>query len=52
MPCPSPPGLTQPVSDPIFSIINVLLFIITCTFLYILHCNAMSFTSWTNTACK
>ena len=49
IPCPSPSGLTQPVSGLIFSIIYVILCIITCTFLYILPCNTMSFTSWTNT---
>ena len=52
IPCPSPPKLTQYVSGLIFSIIYVLLCIITCTFLYILPCNTMFFTSWTNTACK
>ena len=49
IPCPSPPGLTQRVSGLIFSINYVLLCIITCTFLYILPCNTISFTSWTNT---
>ena len=39
MPCLSRPGLTQLVSDLIFSIIYVLLCIITCMFLYILPCN-------------
>ena len=52
IPCPSTHGLTQEVSGLIFSIIYVLLCTITCTFLYILPCNTMSFTSWTNTACK
>ena len=52
IPCPSPPGLTQSVSGLIFSIIYVLLCIITCTFLYILPCNTMSFTFWTNTVGK
>ena len=52
IPCPSPPGLTQSVSGLIFSIIYLKLCIITFTFLYILPCNTMSFTSWTNTACK
>ena len=52
IPCPSPPGLSQPVSGLIISIIYVLLCIITFTFLYILPCNTMSFTSWTNTAGK
>ena len=52
IPCPSPPGLTQEVSGLIFSIIHVLLCIITCMFLYTLPCNTMSFTSWTNTGGK
>ena len=52
IPFPPPSGLTQMVSDLIFSIIYVLLCIITCMFLYILPCNTMSSTSWTNTACK
>ena len=52
IPCPPPPGLTQDVSDPIFSIIYVLSCIITSMFLYILQYNTMSFTSWTNIACK
>ena len=52
IPCPSPPGLIQSVSNLIFSIIYVLLCTITCTFLYTLPCNTMSFTCLTNSESK